>query len=1013
MKNRFYRLLFSSYFISIFFLSFLVPTGYASEADPTEVKIGVLAKRGSRICYERWLPTAEYLSAHIPGYSFSIIPLSFEEIIPAVENQKIDFIFANSAIYAGLEITSGASCIATMKNLLHHQESPEFGGVIFFKSDRNDIRSLEDVVGKSFMGVDRTSLGGWLMAWRELNIHGIDPERDFSQLVFGATHDAVVYAVLSGKVDVGTVRTDTLEHMAAENKIRLDDFKIIPFSHIEHHGYSADFVPQQLYKQFPYVLSTHLYPEWPFAKLRQTPDALAKKVAVALYNLPADSKAAITAKISGWTIPLQYQSVRECLKELRVWPYQDFGRIRLTDVLRKYWAFILFGALLTCGSIFISFYVARLNKALRLSRTRLKRSYGRQSASFDRIIEESLNEIYIFDAKTLKFLRVNLGARKNIGYSAEELYQMTPLDIKPEFTEEIFLEKIKSLSTGQKERLIFETIHQRRDGSRYTVEVHLQKSTYQSRLVFVAIIVDITSRKKAEEEIIRSKAEFEAIFNSITDAVVFVDQERCVVQVNPAFTKIFGYQFEELKGQTTQIVYANPDEYIAQGKKRYHKDAEVDQPVYEMEYRRKDGTVFPSETLGVEVKQEDGTRLGFLGIIRDISDRKQAEMEKSKLEGKLQQAQKMEAIGTLAGGIAHDFNNILSVIIGFSEMAKIQIEAGEKPFEDLNQISIAGKRAAKLVEQILAFSRQVDHHRQPLYPHLIVTEALKLLRSSLPTTVSLQVEIDSQCGVIMADSTNIHQMVMNLCTNALHALENEKGRICIKLCREEVQADDITESDVSPGPFIVLSVSDSGAGIDQEILDRIFDPYFTTKEKGKGTGLGLAVIYGIVKDYKGFIRVESKLNEGTTFHVYIPAMQENSTSHEKTEKALPMPRGNERILVVDDEESIVSLSKAALTRLGYTVTGITSSAEALEKIKAHPGSFDLVVTDQTMPVLTGAELAQEILTIRPDMLIILCTGYSSVISEQEALAIGIKKYARKPCNAVNLARNVREVLDNG
>ena len=196
-------------------------------------------------------------------------------------------------------------------------------------------------------------------------------------------------------------------------------------------------------------------------------------------------------------------------------------------------------------------------------------------------------------------------------------------------------------------------------------------------------------------------------------------------------------------------------------------------------------------------------------------------------------------------------------------------------------------------------------------------------------------------------------------------------------------------------------------------MDRIFDPYFTTKDKGKGTGLGLAVIYGIVKDYKGFILVESKLNEGSTFHVYIPALQENSTSHEKTGKAIPIPRGNERIMVVDDEESIVSLTKAALTNLGDTVTGITSGTEALEKFNANPASFDLVITDQTMPDLTGAELAQEILTIRPDMPIILCTGYSSVISEQDALAIGIKKYVRKPCNAVQLARNVREVLDNG
>jgi signal transduction histidine kinase/CheY-like chemotaxis protein len=394
------------------------------------------------------------------------------------------------------------------------------------------------------------------------------------------------------------------------------------------------------------------------------------------------------------------------------------------------------------------------------------------------------------------------------------------------------------------------------------------------------------------------------------------------------------------------------------------------------------------------------------------ADRKrvQAEAEKENIEIKLRQAQKMEAIGTLAGGIAHDFNNILSVILGYSEMARDDVPPNSGLSEYIDEIFTAGNRAKNLVQQILAFSRQSKVERIILQPQPLIKEALKMLRSSIPTTIDIQDDIAADCGTIEADPTQLYQILMNLCTNAFHAMEKSGGILRVELKVAEHLPPELQDDGSPAQTFIELAVSDTGHGIGPDIIDKIFDPFFTTKEQGKGTGMGLAIAYGIIRDYGGTITVDSQLHQGTTFHIYIPRSKEEAVAQKTATEEIPT--GKERILLVDDEELLAGIGKRMLERLGYHVTVRLKSFEALELFYKQPDRFDLVITDQTMPGMPGIELAKKMLLIRPDIPIILCTGYSSQVDEEVAKQKGIKEFALKPLAKDEIARLIRKVLNH-
>ncbi|MEA1980865.1 MAG: ATP-binding protein, partial [candidate division Zixibacteria bacterium] len=408
-------------------------------------------------------------------------------------------------------------------------------------------------------------------------------------------------------------------------------------------------------------------------------------------------------------------------------------------------------------------------------------------------------------------------------------------------------------------------------------------------------------------------------------------------------------------------------------------------------------------------QNEEGEQL-FAAVNVDISERKQAEVEKEKLESRLVQAQKMEAIGTLAGGIAHDFNNILSVIFGYSEIAKEDAPPGTRFQKDLDQVLTGANRAKDLVQQILSFSRQSQVERMPMKIQPLIKEGLKMLRSSLPTTISITNNIDPNCQTVLADPTQIHQILTNLCTNAFHAMETTGGELAVTLKTTFVDTDEQAMLlHVIPSEYVELTVSDTGSGIGPDVIKKIFDPYFTTKGVGKGTGMGLAIIHGILKEYGGAITAESQLGIGTTFHVYFPVIQKEALP--EREESTDIPMGKERVLFVDDEELLAEMGQAMLERLGYHVTVRRSSLEALETFQNTPNDFDLVITDQTMPNMTGSDLARRMMQIRPDIPIILCTGYSNIIDEDSAKGLGIKEFALKPLTKDVIAKLIRKVLD--
>ncbi|MCE5242680.1 MAG: PAS domain S-box protein [Syntrophobacteraceae bacterium] len=1098
-----------------------------SRAEDGTYRIGVLARRGIDSCLRNWTPTAQYLNEMIPEARFVIVPMTFEETVPAVESRQVDFLVANSSIYLELQAKFGISRMVTQKNTTQ-EHGTFFGGVIFCHSDRKDIRDLEDLKGKSFAGVDPTSLGGWIAAWREFKAKGIDPGRHFSTLSFPGTHDAVVHAVKAGLVAAGTVATSILELMQEENEIDLRDFKILN---------------QQVHSDFPFMHSTRLYPAWPLSRLKHTPEMLAEKVTVALLNMPPDSPAAQASNCAGWTVPPDYSSVDECLRELGIGPYADLPKASLLQVLSFYRTWIMAGVAGLTVLLVLLLYISTLNRHLQTSKKvlelevaerviaaqalkesqrrlstlmsnlpgmayrcaidpqwtmiflsegclqitgyrpevfidnammaysdivlpedraglqdvilkavevgrpfhttyRIKTAEGEVKWLFEQgraVFSESGNVsvlegfiqdvsehrktvdalvasevkfrtmiesipvgIHLFELQTdgtLTYQGANPAADRMLEVDSSGLVGRDVLEVWPGLAGSGTLDAFRRTAMDGEP---WYNDHLRYEDGRIAGDFSVHAVRTSPKRIAVSF-QNITDRKKAEDALRSSEEKFRSLIENGLDIITIISVDGTIRYISPSIERVMGYRVGDLIGLNC-FDLIHPDDRLKNRRLFLGlcgRPGELGFSEYRVRHKNRSWRTLEG------VAKNALNDPGISGVVlnsRDITDRKM-------LEERLRQSQKMEAVGTLAGGIAHDFNNILAAIIGYTELSLLPNQPANAVRNCLEQVLKAAFRARDVVKQILVFTRARDEEGlQPLRVGPIVEEGLKLLRASLPVTIDIRADLDCQRDLALADATQLHQILINLCTNAAHAMEQDGGilGVTLRAANPEELADNLPPDSVWD-PYLVLTVSDTGCGMDRSTVERIFDPYFTTKEVGKGTGLGLAVVHGIVERHRGWIKVLSEPGMGSTFKVFIPGLRTQSVKHTASDEHVA--GGTERILFVDDEPSLVDVAQTILESLGYEVTAMTNGAEALELFMVDPMRFDAIVTDFTMPQITGAELAREILQRRPDIPVILCTGFTERMDDVKAKDMGISEFVMKPLDLKTLARLIRKHLD--
>ena len=586
------------------------------------------------------------------------------------------------------------------------------------------------------------------------------------------------------------------------------------------------------------------------------------------------------------------------------------------------------------------------------------------------------------------------------GYGVEEFNTR-----KLNWSDIIVSDDIQSVSAGYQEALktkdqsyVREYRIKAKNGNIYWIQDRGQVVSNGKNNEYISgVFYDITRQKQTEEESLLLATAIE----HAAESVIISDKSGLIQYVNPAFEQLSGFSRAEIVGQHFGIFRSDKHD-----KAFYREMWEVLSKGNiwsgNIINRIKDNSLRQFETKISPVLNRSGEIVSFVSVNRDVTQEKE-------LETQLQQAQRMQAIGTLAGGIAHDFNNILSAIIGYTELTVDYLGKGSLPYNNLQEVLEAGDRAKDLINQILTFSRQSEQDFKPLQLKLIVNDALKLIRATLPSSIEIRTDFKSDAA-ILGDQIKIHQILMNLCTNASHAMQETGGILSVSLSEVEFDSAFIAKHfDIKPGLYLKLSVSDTGHGMPAGLMAHIFDPFFTTKEKGQGTGMGLSVVHGIVKSHHGTIHAYSEPGEGSTFNVYLPVIERQLEKNIRSEK--PIPKGTEHILFIDDEETLINMGKQMLISLGYTVTSRINSFEALELFKRRPNAFDIVITDLTMPNMNGDELASKIIAVRPDMPVILCTGFSTRNTEYEAKRMGIKAFIMKPFIKRDFAETLRKVLD--
>ncbi|MBF0550938.1 MAG: CHASE domain-containing protein [Deltaproteobacteria bacterium] len=672
-----------------------------------------------------------------------------------------------------------------------------------------------------------------------------------------------------------------------------------------------------------------------------------------------------------------------------------------------YWLLLPGGGLLTC---LLGLYLwTILSQRQRMERLVFERTADllESEERFRVLVERAPEAIVVFDVDSNLFVDVNANAERLFACPRDELLRSGPERFYPPAQPDTLpvadsIQEHSARTLAGEEMTLVRAIRNA-VGQDLLCEVRLVRLPSGGRRLIRGSYIDITERKRAEEALRKSEGKLRAVMNIPSCAIIVQDRNGIVTDGNTTLAKRFGKNIDEIRGCCIWDLL--PADVLETRKAIAEEVFRTGRPVRFEDERAgmwNDHTLFP-------IMDDAGDVLNIAISSIDITERKQAEAERKRLEAQLRQSQKMEAIGTLAGGIAHDFNNILSAVFGYTQLALDDPGVNQVIREYLEEILKSAKRARDLVKQILTVSRQSEQEMIPFEITPVIEESTRLIRASLPANIIIKQKISDQQPVILGDPTQIHQVLINLCTNAAHAMQESGGVLEIRLNEFSLDIDSAARYiNLQPGPYLKLSVSDTGHGMESKIIDRIFDPFFTTKEIGKGTGMGLAIVHGIVMRHGGAINVYSEPGQGATFNILLPILKDQAEfCHDDDAVA---PTGMENILLVDDEPELVDVGQKILGQLGYHVTAMTNGLTALEAFREHPDQFDLLITDMAMPNITGDKLAGEIMTIRPDFPIILCTGFSESVNEEKAKQIGIRGFIMKPIDTNNLARLIRRVL---
>lgn len=641
------------------------------------------------------------------------------------------------------------------------------------------------------------------------------------------------------------------------------------------------------------------------------------------------------------------------------------------------------------------------------SRKQTEATLSNQIAFLKTLIETIPSPIFYKDCQGT-YLGCNTAFEKVLGLTKAEITGKTAYDIAAKELADRYHAADRALLDNPGTQ-VYEAQVRYADGSHH--EVVFNKATFHDSEGkvggLVGVMVDVTEAKRTANALQESAERFNAFMENLPALAFIKDQQGRYIYLNQAVTSFYKEPVEQRLGKTDRQLWPAEiaDAIIANDQRVLRKGQMLrTEEMVEVDGHRQHHLVvkFP-------ISLDGGRSMLLAGFAVDITDWRAAEKEKEALQARLANRHRLEALGTLAGGIAHDFNNILTAIMGYSELARIKSCDNEVVGNYLSRVLAASKRAKDLVKQILAFSRQSNEQPRPVMVKPIVEEAVKLLGASLPATIGIELELDCE-DAIMADPTRLHQIVMNLCANASHAMREHGGVLRINLACVERGPDQLGGKDgIAPGWYVRLSVEDTGCGISSMDLDHIFEPFFSTKRKEEGTGMGLSVVHGIVTACKGAITVASEPGKGTRFDVYLPRIEAGRQRDAEAER--PLPTGHERILFVDDEKMQAELARESLSQLGYQVTAFSESASAMQAFLASPEAWDLVITDLTMPGMTGDVLGRKIMSVRPELPVILSTGYSEAFPETRARDGGFSGYLLKPLLLGELARLIRSVLE--